>query len=77
MTNIKIRHLLLDQNKSPLRPTTGTSGIEASVRFPESYVYILTPKPSPLAAKPNKFLQAEKPGKIYGLAEKPPRFTFR
>jgi len=41
MTNIKIRHLLLDQNKSSLRPTTGTSELAASARFPESYVHII------------------------------------
>ena len=41
MTNIKIRNLLLDQNKSPLKPTTGTSELEASACFPESYVHII------------------------------------
>ena len=43
MTNIKIRNLLLDQNKSPLNITTetGTSELAASACFPESYVHIL------------------------------------
>ena len=38
MTNIKIRHFILNQNKSSLRPTTGTWEIEVSACFSESYV---------------------------------------
>jgi len=39
MTNIKIRRFLLDQKKSPLSLTTGTSELESVFRSPMCISY--------------------------------------